>query len=69
MPTLVIHGRRDTMASCAEAQRYVATHSATRFVTLDAGHFAMLVRSDANDRAVRTFVSEQLRGSRAMLAE
>jgi pimeloyl-ACP methyl ester carboxylesterase len=64
IPTLVIHGRRDTMCSYESAQVYAANAGA-RFVTLDAGHFAMLVKGDETDRAVLDFVRARLDGARA----
>jgi hypothetical protein len=65
IPALVVHGRHDTMAGFGEATSYSARTGA-RLVALDAGHFAMLVRSDENDAAVRTFVASVL-GSGAMV--
>lgn len=64
IPTLVIHGRRDTMCSYESARVYAANAGA-RFVTLDAGHFAMLVKGEETDRAVREFVIARLDGARA----
>lgn len=59
LPTLVVHGRRDSMASFSSATAYAA-RSGARVVALDAGHFSMLVRADANDAAVRAFVASVL---------
>ena len=59
VPTLVLHGRRDTMADFSEATGYCARTGA-RLVALDAGHFSMLVRSEDNDAAVRAFVRSVL---------
>jgi predicted alpha/beta hydrolase family esterase len=59
IPTLVIHGRHDTMASYEDARAY-ATKAGARMIVLDAGHFAMLVRAEASDRALRQFVSGTL---------
>jgi pimeloyl-ACP methyl ester carboxylesterase len=59
IPTLVIHGTRDTMTSCDQSRRYAAKVGA-RMVALDAGHFAMLVRGEETDRAVREFVSARV---------
>ena len=64
IPTLVIHGSHDTMASYESARRYAANAGA-KLVTLDAGHFAMLVKGEEADRAVRTFVIERIDGARA----
>lgn len=59
VPTLAIHGARDTMAGVEEARAYAARTSG-RLVVLDAGHFAMLVRAEENDRAVRDFVEARI---------
>lgn len=56
VPTLVIHGVTDNMASVDDARGYAQRYNA-RFVGLNAGHFAMLVRREENDRAVRSFVA------------
>jgi pimeloyl-ACP methyl ester carboxylesterase len=60
IPTLVLHGRHDTMMSAAQARRY-ATHAGAKYVDLDAGHFAMLVRATQADREIRDFVGSCLR--------
>lgn len=62
IPTLVVHGRHDTMAGFDEATGYCARTGA-RLVALDAGHFSMLVRSEENDAAVRAFVASVLGAS------
>jgi len=64
IPALVIHGRHDTMARFGEGASY-ATRAAARLVALDAGHFAMLVRSQESDAAVRAFVGSVLGGATA----
>jgi pimeloyl-ACP methyl ester carboxylesterase len=56
VPTLVIHGVDDNMAPLSEALGYAQKNGA-RFVGLPAGHFAMLVRKEQSDRAVRSFVA------------
>ena len=56
IPTLVIHGTRDTMTSYEESREY-ATKNHAKLVTLDAGHFAMLVRADEANAALRDFVA------------
>jgi predicted esterase len=56
VPTLVIHGVGDNMASVEDARGYAQKNGA-RFVGLHAGHFAMLVRKEESDRAVRSFVA------------
>jgi predicted alpha/beta hydrolase family esterase len=63
VPTLVIHGTKDTMASVGSARAYAANTGA-RFVALDAGHFAMLVRAEQHDRAVRDFVADRVGAAR-----
>ncbi|HVH41505.1 MAG TPA: hypothetical protein VM925_04150 [Labilithrix sp.] len=59
IPVLVIHGTKDTMASSQAARAYAA-RSGARFVALDAGHFAMLVRGAEHDGAVRDFIRTHL---------
>ncbi len=59
VPTRVLHGRLDTMASAADARAYAARTGA-RFVELKAGHFAMLVRVEEVHRTIRAFVAERL---------
>ncbi|MBX3206435.1 MAG: alpha/beta hydrolase [Labilithrix sp.] len=66
MPTLVVHGRKDSMARFSSASSYAARTGA-RLVALDAGHFSMLVRSEENDAAVRAFVGTVL-GKRATVS-
>lgn len=58
-PTLVIHGSYDTMASVPEARAYAARTGA-KYVALDAGHFAMLVRPERFDHELRAFVEARL---------
>ncbi|MDB5215880.1 MAG: hypothetical protein JWO86_3807, partial [Myxococcaceae bacterium] len=67
IPTLVIHGKHDTMTSYESARLYAANAGA-KFVTLDAGHFAMLVKGEEADRAIREFVTARLSGSGARAA-
>ena len=55
-PMLLIHGSHDSMASYGEAVSYRARHPGTQLLTLDAGHFAMLVRSHESNKALRDFV-------------
>ncbi len=43
LPTLVLQGKRDTMASASTARAFAARAHAT-YVEFDAGHFAFLVR-------------------------
>jgi hypothetical protein len=47
------------MASSQAARAYAA-RSGARFVALDAGHFAMLVRGAEHDGAVRDFIRTHL---------
>lgn len=63
VPTLVIHGVGDNMAPVSEGRAYAAKYGA-RFVGLNAGHFAMLVKKEESDRALRAFVEQQTRGPR-----
>lgn len=56
VPALVIHGKHDTMASYEDSRAY-ASRTGAKLVTLDAGHFAMLVRAEESDRALRDFVA------------
>jgi pimeloyl-ACP methyl ester carboxylesterase len=58
VPVLLIHGRKDGMASYGESVSYRANHARSKLVTLDAGHFAMLVRSKESNQALRDFVAQ-----------
>lgn len=60
VPTLVIHGRRDAMTSPGLARAY-ASRCGARYVDLDAGHFAMLVRAPEVDAALVSFVGPSVR--------
>jgi pimeloyl-ACP methyl ester carboxylesterase len=55
IPTLLVHGRHDSMAGFEQAASY-ASRTGAKLVALDAGHFSMLVRSKENDAAIRAFV-------------
>jgi pimeloyl-ACP methyl ester carboxylesterase len=55
VPTLVIHGKKDSMVEFGAARQYV-DHTGAQLVVLDAGHFSMLVRAAENDAAIRKFV-------------
>ena len=55
VPTLVIHGKKDTMVEFAAAKQYVE-HTGAQLVVLDAAHFAMLVRAPEHDAAIQKFV-------------
>jgi len=68
VPTLVLHGRKDTMAGFGDATRY-ASRTGARLVALDAAHFAMLVRSSESDAALRAFVGSVLGKTHAMYDE
>lgn len=54
VPTLVLHGRDDRMTSAGVARGYAA-RCGGRYVDLDAGHFAMLVRAREVDAALGAF--------------
>lgn len=56
VPVLVVQGRRDAMSSAAGARMY-AKRTGGRYVELDAGHFALLLRADDAERAIRDFVA------------
>ena len=58
-PTLVIHGARDTLASATIARQYALRNRGT-YYPLRAGHFAMIVRSDDHDKALKAFVAERV---------
>jgi len=60
VPALLVHGTRDSMAGVHEARRYAAGHARARLVEVDAGHFAMLVRADEVELAIREFVAARL---------
>jgi hypothetical protein len=64
IPTLVLHGKHDTMVEPEEGRAYAAAHGA-RYVEIDAGHFAMLVRAEQVDREIRSFVGARLGGDLA----
>jgi pimeloyl-ACP methyl ester carboxylesterase len=63
LPALVLQGRDDAMMPSSIARAY-ASRSHARYVELDAGHFAMLVRRDAADRAIEGWLREQMGVSR-----
>jgi pimeloyl-ACP methyl ester carboxylesterase len=56
VPALVIQGRRAAMSGAARARAY-ATKANARYVELDAGHFALLTKSDEAERAIHDFVA------------
>jgi pimeloyl-ACP methyl ester carboxylesterase len=60
VPTLVIHGKHDTMTDPEEARRYATRHGA-KYVEVDAGHFAMLVRAEEVDREIHDFVAARVK--------
>lgn len=62
IPTLVVHGRHDTMADYDDSAAY-AKRTGAKLVTLEAGHFAMLVRGKESDEALRHFVHERVRAT------
>lgn len=55
-PVLLVHGAHDSMAGYGEAVSYQSKHANAKLVTLNAGHFAMLVRRPEFDKALRDFV-------------
>jgi pimeloyl-ACP methyl ester carboxylesterase len=55
-PVLLIHGRSDGMAGYDEALSYQSNHANVKLVTLNAAHFAMLVKSKEANKALRDFV-------------
>jgi len=57
VPTLLIHGKHDQIAGYWESVAYAKQHPNTKLVTLDAGLFAMLVRSETANAELRTFVA------------
>jgi pimeloyl-ACP methyl ester carboxylesterase len=59
LPALVLQGRDDAMMPASLARSY-ASRSNGRYVELDAGHFAMLVRSDAADRAIESWLRQRM---------
>lgn len=56
VPTLVIQGRSDTMVRPVDPATYAERNDA-RYVDIDAGHFALLVRSERVEREIREFVA------------
>lgn len=60
VPVLLVHGTHDTMTSHGEAVSYARAHGGV-LASLDAGHFAMLVRERAFVQAVRRFAAPRLR--------
>jgi pimeloyl-ACP methyl ester carboxylesterase len=59
IPTLLLHGTHDTVTSFESSRRYAARTGAT-LVSLDAGHFAMLVRAEEANRALGDFVAARV---------
>lgn len=58
VPTLVIHGRADSMVGYGASLAYRARHPGAQLVTLEAGHFAMLVKSAETNQVLRGFVMQ-----------
>jgi pimeloyl-ACP methyl ester carboxylesterase len=56
IPALVIQGRDDTLVRASDAFAY-AERSGARYVDVDAGHFALLVRSELVEREIREFIA------------
>lgn len=63
VPTLVIHGTKDSHVPAEDGELYAANTGA-RYVGVDAGHFAMLVRAAEVDPLVRAFVADHASGGR-----
>jgi pimeloyl-ACP methyl ester carboxylesterase len=59
VPTLVIQGTHDTMVEPTDPATYAKRNDA-RYVEIDAGHFALLVRSEAVERELRAFADLRL---------
>lgn len=59
LPTLVLQGRADSMMPTDVARSYGAG-AQSRYVELDAGHFAMLIRSEVADHAIESWLRQQL---------
>ena len=59
-PTLVIQGRNDTMVQPVDPSTY-ATLTGAHYVEIDAGHFALLVRSAEVEQEIRAFVEARIR--------
>ena len=59
LPALVLQGRDDAMCPASLARTY-ASRAHARYVELDAGHFAMLVRSDKADRAIESWLRQRM---------
>lgn len=57
VPTLVIQGRDDTMVPATAPAAYAQLNGA-RYVEVDAGHFALLVRSELVEREIRDFIAQ-----------
>ncbi len=58
-PVLLLHGANDNVAPVEDARAYARKYDG-RLVELDAGHFAMLVRSEQVNREIRAFVVSTL---------
>jgi hypothetical protein len=56
VPTLVVQGTSDAQIPSGPVHAWAEEHHA-RWAELDAGHFAMLVRHEEFERAVRSFLS------------
>lgn len=57
VPTLVLHGRHDQMASADSARAYATRQGAT-FVDLNAGHFALLLREEEAMSAITNWLKK-----------
>lgn len=59
VPVLLVHGTKDNVAPVEEARRYATKHHG-KLVEVNAGHFALLVRAEEANRAIRDFVAPLL---------
>jgi pimeloyl-ACP methyl ester carboxylesterase len=56
VPALVVQGKNDAMSSASRARAY-AKKAHAQYVELDAGHFAMLLKSEDAERAIHNFAA------------
>jgi pimeloyl-ACP methyl ester carboxylesterase len=59
LPTLVVHGTDDAIASVASAQAFVARAHA-RYASFPGGHFVLLVRREETRKVMADWLMEQL---------
>jgi len=63
MPVLAVQGRSDAQIPASIVRGYT-TRAAGRYVELDAGHFALLLREEEATAAMAKWLTEQSRGRR-----